>query len=66
MKPLAKISAIAYLMIFLTGFFANFAVLESLIDPSNPSITTVNFINNHSQFGNGLIAFVVMLFFNLN
>jgi hypothetical protein len=65
MKQLGKISGIAYVMLFLAGFYANFAVLESLIDVSNPSITTANFINNHSQFGNGLIGFLVMLFFDL-
>ncbi len=64
MKHIAKISGIAYVMIFLAGFYANFAVLESLID-SNPSITTANFINHHSQFGNGLLGFVVMLFFDV-
>lgn len=65
MKQLGKISGIAYLMIFLAGFYANFAVLESLIDSSNPSITTANFINKHSQFGNGLVGFLVMLFFDI-
>ncbi|MFH4965715.1 DUF4386 domain-containing protein [Gaetbulibacter sp. M235] len=65
MKQLGKISGIAYAMIFLAGFYSNFAVLESLIDSSNLSITAANFINNHSQFENGLIGFVVMLFFDL-
>lgn len=65
MKQMAKISGLAYLMIFTAGFYANFAVLEGLIDTSNPSITTSNFINKHSQFGNGLIGFLVMLFFDL-
>lgn len=65
MKQLAKISGIAYVMIFLAGFYANFAVLESLIDGSNPSITTANLINSHSQFGNGLIGFTVMLVFDI-
>lgn len=64
MKQLAKISGIAYLMIFLAGFYANFAVLESLIDPINPSITAENMMNNHSQFRNGLFAFLVMLSFD--
>ncbi|MCK0107916.1 DUF4386 domain-containing protein [Flavobacteriaceae bacterium S0825] len=64
MKEIAKISGIAYLMIFISGFYANFAVLESLLDINNPSITTANFINNHSQFGNGLLGFVMMLFFD--
>ncbi|WP_116769684.1 DUF4386 domain-containing protein [Maribacter litoralis] len=64
MKQLAKISGIAYLMIFLFGFYANFSVLESLIVSNNASITTSNFINNHSQFGKGILGFVVMLFFD--
>lgn len=65
MKQLGKISGIAYIMIFLAGFYANFAVLESLIDYYSPSITAANIINNHSQFGNGLLGFIVMLFFDV-
>lgn len=65
MKQVARISGIAYLMIFLAGFYANFAVLEGLINSNNPSIITTNLINNHTQFGNGLLGFVVMLFFDL-
>ena len=65
MKQIAKISGIAYVMIFISGFYANFAVLESLIDFTNPSITTTNFINNHSQFRNGLLGFLVMLIFDV-
>ncbi|MBD3723570.1 MAG: DUF4386 domain-containing protein [Flavobacteriaceae bacterium] len=65
MNKFYKTSGIAYLIIFLAGFYANFAVLESLIDQNNTSITATNFINNHSQFGNGLLAFVVMLIFDL-
>lgn len=65
MKQIAKISGIAYLMIFVTGFYANFAVLENLIVRNNSLITTQNIINNHSQFGNGLFWFLVMLAFDL-
>ncbi|MBQ4915863.1 DUF4386 domain-containing protein [Maribacter sp. MMG018] len=65
MKQIAKISGIAYLMIFIAGFYANFAVLEGLIDSSNQHITTTNFINNHSQFGSGLLGFTIMLFFDV-
>ena len=65
MKHKAKISGIAYLMIFIAGFYANFAVLESLIDISNTSITTTNFINNHAQLGRGILGFVLMLAFDL-
>ncbi|WP_282053449.1 DUF4386 domain-containing protein [Maribacter luteus] len=65
MKQIAKISGIAYLMIFIAGFYANFAVLEGLIDSNNHHITTTNFINNHSQFGSGLLGFTFMLFFDV-
>lgn len=65
MKQIAKISGISYLMIFIAGFYANFAVLESLIDSNNPLITTTNFIANHSQFGNGLLGFAIMLIFDV-
>ncbi len=65
MKQIAKISGIAYLMIFIAGFYANFAVLESLIISNNPSITTTNFINNHSELGNGLLGFALMLAFDV-
>jgi len=64
MKQLARISGVSYLIIFLAGFYANFAVLESLIDKNNSAITATNFINNHIQLGNGLLGFVVMLFFD--
>lgn len=65
MKQLAKISGISYLLIFLFGFYANFAVLESLIDPNSPTITATNFLNTHGQFRYGLIGFALMLIFDL-
>ena len=65
MKQLGKISGIAYAMIFFSGFYANFAVLERLIASSNPSITTANITHNQSQLGNGSLGSVVMLFFDL-
>lgn len=65
MKQIAKISGIAYLMIFLSGFYANFSVLESLVDIHSPTVTLTNFVSGHSQFGYGLLGFVVMLFFDV-
>lgn len=65
MKQIAKVSGIAYVMIFIFGFYANFAVLENLLNIKNLSITTANFINNHSQFGNGLLGFASMLLFDI-
>ena len=65
MKCISKVSGIAYLIIFITGFYANFSILESLIDRSNSLITTTNFIDNHSQFGSGLVGFAIMLIFDM-
>jgi len=61
MKKILKISGIAYLVIFITGFYANFAILEALIDFDNQSLTTLNIIGNTSQFRNGLFGFLGML-----
>ncbi len=65
MKNILKISGIAYVMIFLGGFYANFAVLEGLVDFTNPAKTMLNLSQNHAQYGYGLLAFVLMLLFDL-
>jgi len=61
MKTFAKFSGIAYLLIFISGFYANFAILESLIDLNSSEQTTLNIINNSIQFRQGLVGFLVML-----
>lgn len=61
MKRLALLSGIAYLLIFISGFYANFAILESLIDLNSSAETTRNIIGNSIQFRNGLLSFFVML-----
>ena len=65
MKQISKISGIAYLMIFVAGFYANFNVLENLVVNNNPITTVSNIITNQSQFGYGLLGFLVMLFFDV-
>jgi hypothetical protein len=65
MKRYALISGIAYLLIFATGFYANFTVLESLVDWNNMANTTQNFVQFHSNLGLGLLAFLAMLFFDV-
>jgi hypothetical protein len=61
MKNISRISGIAYLFIFITGFYANFAVVESLIDLSDASITFENISKNPGQLFNGIIGFVIMI-----
>lgn len=64
MKTIARISGIAYLFIFITGFYANFAVVESLIDISDASLTFENISKHPGQFFNGIIGFVIMILFD--
>lgn len=61
MKTFAKVSGIVYLLIFISGFYANFTILESLIDLNSIEQTTLNIINNSIQFRQGLVGFLVML-----
>ena len=65
MNRIAKISGLAYLMIFLTGFYANFYAVDSLIDFSNINKTIENLNNNTSQLGYGILGFIFMLFFDV-
>jgi len=65
MKQTAKISGIAYLMIFISGFYANFYAVEGLIDLNSTNTTIENLVNNTSQLGYGLLGFIVMLIFDL-
>ena len=65
MKTYAKISGIAYVIIFITGFYANFAILSSLIEIDNPSKTLTNISSNLNLYRNGLFGFFLMLIFDI-
>lgn len=64
MKTIARISGISYLFIFITGFYSNFAVVESLIDLSDAAITFENISKHPDQLFNGIIGFVFMILFD--
>lgn len=65
MKTSAKISGFAYVMIFITGFYANFAILSGLIEIDNPTKTLLNISNSLNSFRNGLLSFLLMLVFDI-
>lgn len=65
MKTFVKVSGIAYLLIFISGFYANFAILESLIDLNSREQTTLNIVNNSIQFRQGVVGFLVMLILDI-
>ena len=60
MNSMAKISGIAYLSVFICGFYANFAILENLVNFNSSSETLFNIINNLNQFRSGMIGFLIM------
>lgn len=65
MKRYALISGLAYLMVFATGFYANFTVLETLMVAGDSHATAQNLFDQHTLFRDGLIAFCLMLFFDV-
>ena len=65
LNKLAVISGISYLIIFFTGFFSNFYVVEGLIIKSDPTQTFNNLINNQFLFRLGILSFVIMVLLDL-
>lgn len=62
---ISKLTGMGYLIIFLTGFFSNFFVLENLINPLDAAITTKNIIENEMMFRYGIMGFVIMVILDL-
>jgi hypothetical protein len=65
LSKLSKITGIGYVIIFLTGFFANFFVLEGLIVPENASATAANIAENDMLFRLGILSFFIMVLIDL-
>lgn len=65
LRRIALIAGIGYLIIFITGIFANFFILESLVVQDDASATFRNIQEGASQFRVGILAFVFMVLFDL-
>lgn len=65
LSKLSRITGIGYLVIFLTGFFANFFVLEGLIVPENAASTAVNISESSILFRLGILSFLIMVLADL-
>lgn len=61
LKTTARLTGLGYLIIFISGFFANFYTLESMVVDEHALLTAVNIIDRLSQFQMGLIAFSIMV-----
>jgi len=62
---LAKLTGVGYLIIFITGFYSNFFVLESLITPGNAAHTINKILNNEFFFRSGILGFIIMVIADL-
>jgi len=65
LQHIAKIAGFGYLVIFITGIFANFFVLENMYVPNESSSTFTNLLNNEDQFRFGFLCFIVMVIFDI-
>ena len=61
LKKIARLTGIGYLIIFITGFFANFFVLEGLMVQGDAMATSANIGAHLMQFRWGIASFLVMV-----
>jgi hypothetical protein len=61
----ARIAGVGYLIIFFSGIYANFFVLENLIVPGDAVATANNLAANEMLFRFGMLSFVIMVIFDL-
>jgi len=64
-KKIALIAGIGYLVIFITGIYANFFILESLVVPGDAAATTENLTGSVSKFRWGILSFILMVAFDV-
>jgi len=64
-RLIAKTGGFGYLLIFITGIFANFFVLESLIVRGDSAATFNNFGSNEMLFRTGILSFIIMVIADL-
>jgi len=64
-NKIARIAGFGYLIIFITGIFSNFYVLENFIVPGDAATTANNIMGNNMIFRIGVLSFVIMVFFDV-
>lgn len=65
LRKVSLIAGIGYAVIFLTGIFANFFVVESLVVQGDAVATLANITGNATQFRIGILSFIIMVVFDL-
>ena len=65
LKRISTFAGVGYLIIFITGFFSNFFVLEKLVTPADAAITASNILSNDLLFRLGILGFIIMVIFDV-
>jgi hypothetical protein len=64
-KTIARLTGLGYLIIFITGFFGNFYVLENMVVSGDAINTFENITNNFETYNYGVLSFVIMVVIDL-
>ena len=65
LNKIARIAGVGYLIIFISGIFANFFVLENLVKPDDAAATFSNIMERQGQFRIGIMSFMIMVIFDV-
>ena len=65
LSQITKVPGVGYLIIFITGIYVNFFVIESLIVPGNASVKVNNISSNEFLFRIGIVSFMIMVIFDV-
>lgn len=60
-RKISLVAGLGYLVIFFSGIYANFFVLEGSLDWNDALLTTQNVRNNLTGFKMGILSFLVMV-----
>ena len=61
LKSIARLTGLGYLVIFISGFFANFYTLEGMVVDSNPQLMLENISTQIGLFQLGVASFSLMI-----
>lgn len=65
LKSVSRLAGVGYLIIFLTGIFANFFVIEGLVVAGDGAATLQNIKESDTLFRIGILSFILMVIFDL-
>lgn len=65
LRSIARFTGIGYLIIFFTGFFSNFFVLEGMMVSGDAAATCKNIIDQNMLFRSGVFSFFLMVIFDV-